>query len=93
MVNSYLIFGQLVSALIDFVLIVLLIFPLGWEKKWGMAFQPDKCSAMRISRTNGSANGGASASGVGGRGYDPGPCHTKGVKNGTSGYLAWRSAL
>ena len=40
-----------------------------------------------------SANGRASASGVGGRGFDPGPCHTKGVKNGTSGYLVWRSAL
>ena len=40
-----------------------------------------------------SANGRASASGAGGRGFDPGPRHTKGVKNGTSGYLAWRSAL
>ena len=39
------------------------------------------------------ANGRASASGAGGRGFDPGPRHTKGVKNGTSGYLAWRSAL
>ena len=37
--------------------------------------------------------GRASASGAGGRGFDPGPRHTKGVKNGTSGYLAWRSAL
>ena len=40
-----------------------------------------------------SANGRASASGAGGRGFDPGPRHTKCVKNGTSGYLAWRSAL
>ena len=40
-----------------------------------------------------SANGRASALGAGGRGFDPGPRHTKGVKNGTSGYLAWRSAL
>ena len=40
-----------------------------------------------------SANGRVSASGVGGRGFDPGPRHTKGIKNGTSGYLAWRSAL
>ena len=40
-----------------------------------------------------SANGRASASGAGGHGFDPGPRHTKGVKNGTSGYLAWRSAL
>ena len=40
-----------------------------------------------------SANGRASASGAGGRGFDSGPGHTKGVKNGTSGYLAWRSAL
>ena len=40
-----------------------------------------------------SANGRASASGAGGCGFDPGPCHTKGIKNGTSGYLAWRSAL
>ena len=35
----------------------------------------------------------ASASGAGCRGFDPGPRHTKGVKNGTSGYLVWRSAL
>ena len=28
-----------------------------------------------------SANGRASASGAGGRGFDPGPRHTKGVKN------------
>ena len=34
----------------------------------------------------------ASASEAGGRGFDPGPRHTKDVKNGTSGYLAWRSA-
>ena len=40
-----------------------------------------------------SANGRASASGAGGCGFDPGPRHTKGVKNGTSGYIAWRSAL
>ena len=40
-----------------------------------------------------SANGRASASGAGGPGFDLGPRHTKGVKNGTSGYLAWRSAL
>ena len=40
-----------------------------------------------------SANGRAFASGAGGRGFDPGPGHTKGVKNGTSGYLAWRLAL
>ena len=35
----------------------------------------------------------ASASGAGGRGFDPGPGHTKAFKNGTSGYLAWRSTL
>ena len=35
----------------------------------------------------------ASASGAGGHGFDPGPGHTKDFKNGTSGYLAWRSAL
>ena len=40
-----------------------------------------------------SANGRASASGAGGRGFGPGPLHTKDIKNGTSGYLAWRSAL
>ena len=40
-----------------------------------------------------SANGRASASGMGGCGFDTWPRHTKGVKNGTSGYLAWRSAL
>ena len=34
-----------------------------------------------------------SASGAGGRGFDPGPGHTKDFKNGTSGYLAWCSAL
>ena len=40
-----------------------------------------------------SANGRASASGAGGRGFDPWPRHTKGVKSVTSGYLAWRPAL
>ena len=40
-----------------------------------------------------SANGRASASGAGGRGFKSRSPHTKGVKNGTSGYLAWRSAL
>ena len=35
----------------------------------------------------------ASASGAGDRGFDPGPGHTKDFKNGTSGYLAWLSAL
>ena len=30
---------------------------------------------------------------MGGCGFDPGPHHTKDVKNGTSGYLAWRSAF
>ena len=34
-----------------------------------------------------------SASGAGGRGFDPGPGHTKDFKNGTSGCLAWRSAF
>ena len=34
----------------------------------------------------------ASDSGAGGRGFDPEPGHTKDLKNGTSGYLAWRSA-
>ena len=38
-------------------------------------------------------SGRASASGSGGRGFEPRPRHTKGVKNGTSGYLAWCSAL
>ena len=38
-------------------------------------------------------SGRASASKSGGRGFDPRPRHTKGVKNGTSGYLAWCSAL
>ena len=40
-----------------------------------------------------SSSGRASASGAGGRGFETRPRHTKGVKNGTSGYLAWRSAL
>ena len=35
----------------------------------------------------------ASASEAGGRGFESGPRHTKDVKNGTSGYLAWRSAF
>ena len=40
-----------------------------------------------------SANGRASASGAGGLGFEFRSRHTKGVKNGTSGYLARRSAL
>ena len=39
------------------------------------------------------ANGRASASGAGSREFEFRLCHSKGVKNGTSGYLAWRSAL
>ena len=35
----------------------------------------------------------ASASEAGGRGFESGPRHTKDVKNGTSGYLAWRPAF
>ena len=35
----------------------------------------------------------ASALGAGGRGFNPGPGHTKDFKNGTSGCLVWRSAL
>ena len=38
-------------------------------------------------------SGRASVSGSGGRGFESRPRHTKGVKNGTSGYLAWCSAL
>ena len=38
-------------------------------------------------------SGRASVSGSGGRGFEPRPRHTKGVKNGTNGYLAWCSAL
>ena len=38
-------------------------------------------------------SGRASASGSGGRGFESRPRHTKGVKNGTSGYLAWCSVL
>ena len=33
-----------------------------------------------------------SASGAGGRRFESQPRHTKGVKNCTSGYFAWRSA-
>ena len=33
------------------------------------------------------------ASGAGGRRFEPGPRHTKDVKNGTSSYLALRSAF
>ena len=56
---------------------------------------PTKTSKAYLSLPTGpdSANGRASASGAGGRGFNPGPHHTKGVKNGTSGYLTWRSAL
>ena len=35
----------------------------------------------------------ASASEAGGRGFESGPRHTKDVKNGASGYLAWHSAF
>ena len=35
----------------------------------------------------------ASASGAGGRGFNPEPCHTKTIKNDISGYLAWCAAL
>ena len=38
-------------------------------------------------------SGRASASGSGCHGFEPRPRHTKGIKNGTSGYLAWCSAL
>ena len=38
-------------------------------------------------------NGRASALGAGGRGFESRPRHTKGVKNGTSSYHAWRSVL
>ena len=40
-----------------------------------------------------SSSGRASASRAEGRRFKTRPRHTKGVKNGTSGYLAWRSAL
>ena len=38
-------------------------------------------------------SGRASASGAGGRGFEYRPRHTKGIKNVTSDYLAWCSAL
>ena len=38
-----------------------------------------------------SSSGRASASGAGGRRFETRPRHTKGVKNGTTGYLAWRA--
>ena len=38
-------------------------------------------------------SGRASASKSGGRGFESQPRDTKGVKNGTSGYFAWCSAL
>ena len=38
-------------------------------------------------------SGRASALGSGGRGFEPLPRHTKGVKNGTSGDLAWCSVI
>ena len=37
-----------------------------------------------------SSSGRASASGAGVRRFKTRPRHTKGVNNGTSGYLAWR---
>ena len=51
---------------------------------------PDAVSTFDQSRW---LSGRASASGSGGRGFDPRPRHTKGVKNDTGGYLAWCSAL
>ena len=45
-----------------------------------------------IKMSNSSA-GRASALGAGGTGFNPGPGHTKDFKNGTSCFLAWRSAL
>ena len=58
------------------------MFPMSWHKyspRLGIALD---CVMVR-----------ASASGAGGHGFDPGPGHTNDFKNGTSGYLAWRSAL
>ena len=40
-----------------------------------------------------SSSGRAYASVAVGRGFETRPRHTKGITNGTSGYLAWRSAL
>ena len=40
-----------------------------------------------------SSSGRAPALRAGGHGFETLPCHTKGVKTGTSGYLAWCSAL
>ena len=49
---------------------------------------------LKTSSNNGpgSSSGTASASGPG-HGYDTRSGLTKGIKNGTSGYLAWCSAL
>ena len=54
------------------------------------------CSHLgHVTKTTGpgSSSGRVSALGSGGRGFNTWPRHTKGVKNGTSGYLAWCSAL
>ena len=58
----------------------------------GLAFMTARCLNSNNAGPD-SANGRASASGAGGRGFYTWPRHTKGVKNGTSGYLTWRSAL
>ena len=50
-------------------------------------------SKLKVTHRSRWLSGRASASGSGGRGFEPWPRHTKGVKNGTSGYLAWCSAL
>ena len=52
-------------------------------------------SRVRSSARSGpdSSSGRVSASGAGGRRFETRPRHTKGVKNGNSGYLAWHSAL
>ena len=50
------------------------------------------CVACEIIKLNSSV-GRASALRTVGRGFDPRPGHTKDCKNGTSSFLAWRSAL
>ena len=53
-------------------------------QKKGFSYRSSNIDQSFISKHHAgpdSANGRASASGAGGRGFDPGPRHTKGIKN------------
>ena len=79
---------------------VLIMFR-NWNKRnslasyWRKHFQESKLTCLKQTELTGpdSSSGRASASGAGGCRFETRPPHTKGVKNGISGYLALRSAL